>query len=31
MANLMIFVTKKLIENNAIIFTDSHEGFAKDI
>lgn len=31
MANLIISITKKLIDNNAIIFTDSHEGFTKDL
>ncbi|CAD8135354.1 unnamed protein product [Paramecium octaurelia] len=31
MANLMISFTKKLIENNAIILNDQHEGFLKDL
>ncbi|CAD8137840.1 unnamed protein product [Paramecium pentaurelia] len=31
MANLMISFTKKLIDNNAIILNDTHEGFTKDL
>ncbi|CAK92405.1 unnamed protein product (macronuclear) [Paramecium tetraurelia] len=31
MANLIVYFTKKLLDNNAVIFNDSHEGFKKDI
>ncbi|CAD8046948.1 unnamed protein product [Paramecium primaurelia] len=31
MANLIVYFTKKLLDSNAIIFTDSHEGFKKDL
>lgn len=31
MANLIVYFTKKLLDNNAIIFNDAHDGFFKDI